>query len=141
MGIGAAVSVRSGEGALKIVIDKSVGARTSRIETTDKGVIVTAFDERAAAQALDHLEDMMSLRRAPYLSKGVYTRTSRFSTRMVHSGWGMDLVPENYMRRMIHFGYDSLLVYVKKVGKTKSCAAFEDINAIIRRAAAHGIDV
>ncbi|MBO5751879.1 MAG: hypothetical protein J6R80_05700 [Kiritimatiellae bacterium] len=141
MGIGAAVSVRSGEGALKIVIDKSVGARTSRIETTDKGVMVTAFDERAAAQALYHLEDMMSLRRAPYLPKGSSLRRARFSTRMVHSGWGMDLVPENYMRRMIHFGYDSLLVYVKKVGKTKSCAAFEDINAIIRRAAAHGIDV
>lgn len=141
MGVGAAVSVRSGEGALKIVIDKSVGARTSRIETTDKGVKVTAFDERAAAQALYHLEDMMSLRRAPYLSKGVYTRTSRFSPRMVHSGWGMDLVPENYMRRMAHYGYDALLVYVKRVGKTKSCAAFEDINAIIRRAAAHGIDV
>ena len=57
-------------------------------------------------------------------AKGVETRRARFSPRMVHSGWGMDLVPEDYMRRMAHYGYDALLVYVKKVGKTKSCAAF-----------------
>lgn len=141
MGVGASVSVRGGEGAVTVVIDRSVGERASRIETGDGGVKVTSFDERTAAQALYHLEDMMSLRRAPYLAKGSYTRRARFSPRMVHSGWGMDLIPENYMRRMVHYGYDALLVYVRRVGKTKGCSEFEDINAIMRRAAAHGIDV
>ena len=141
MGVSARVSARGAKGAVTVALDKSVGERTSRIETGDGGIMITSGDGRTAAQALYHLEDVTGLRRAPYVAKGVETRRMRFSPRMVHSGWGMDLVPENYMRRMAHYGYDALLVYVKKVGKTKSCAAFEDVNAIIRRAAAHGIDV
>ena len=141
MGVGVCVSDKRNEGTLAITIDKRVGERTSRIETDDGGVKIAAFDERTAAQALYHLEDMMNLRLAPFLPKGKSVRKARFSPRMVHSGWGMDLVPDNYMRRMVHYGYDSLLVYVRRVGKTKGCSAFEDINAIMRRAEALGIDV
>ena len=141
MGVGVAVSEKQGESAVTVALDASLGERAYRIDTGDKAVRITAFDERAAAQALYHLEDLMSLNLAPFLPKGTSLRRARFSPRMVHSGWGMDLIPENYLRRMIHFGYDSLLVYVRRVGKTKSCSEYEDINAIIRRAAAHGIDV
>ncbi|MFA7173870.1 MAG: hypothetical protein WC340_10740 [Kiritimatiellia bacterium] len=124
-----------------MVLDAGVGEKTSRIGVEEGGVKIQAADERTAAQALYHLEDLMNLRRAPFLKKGFETRTARFSPRMIHSGWGMDLAPEKYIERMAHYGYDALLIYIRRVGKTKSCAEFEDVNAIIRRAKAHGVDV
>ena len=67
-------------------IDPALGERTGRIEVTDGGVLVTASDERAFAQALYHLEDLMDLRGGPFLKKGVETRRALFSPRMSHSG-------------------------------------------------------
>ena len=134
-------TVRGSAGAVNVSIDASLPPRTSRISVGRNGVIIASSDERAAAQALFHLEDRMSLRRAPFLKIGDTLRRSRFSPRMVHSGWGMDLAPENYIRRMAHYGYDALLVYVCSVGRTKSASKFEDIRSIIRRAKAHGVDV
>ena len=138
--IGVAI-VRKGAAAVSVKINKTLAPRSSRITVGKKGVVIAAADERSAAQALFHLEDRMNLRRAPFLKTGETVRKARFSPRMVHSGWGMDLVPENYLRRMVHYGYDALLLYVRHVGKTKSCSKFEDIRSIIRRAKAHGVDV
>lgn len=140
MEVGAAIVCKR-RAQVVVTIDGKLGARTSCITTTKDAVAIAASDERAAAQALYHLEDLMNLRRAPFLRCGKEKRTARFSPRMVHSGWGMDLIPENYLRRMVHYGYDALLVYARSVDKTKSSSKYEDIGAIIRRAASFGIDV
>ena len=125
---------------VSISFDVALKDREYVVEVAE-GVRIRAKDERTAAQALYHLEDLMNLRRAPFLKKGTETRRMRFRTRMVHSAWGMDLAPEKYIERMAHYGYDALLVYVKRVGETKSVEAFADVNAIIRRAKKHGVDV
>ena len=72
MGVSARFA-RGGKGAVTVALDGKMPARAYRIETGGN-VKVTAADARAAAQALYHLEDLMSLRRAPFVKKGTERR-------------------------------------------------------------------
>lgn len=106
-----------------------------------EGVAIRAKDERAAAQALYHLEDLMNLRCAPFLKRGTETRRMVFSPRMSHSGYGVDDFPEPYLAKMAHFGLDSILVFVKDVHLTSRAGKqYQDLNALIRRARKYGLD-
>ena len=70
-------SADGGAQALVVNLDSSLGARASRIEVGEN-VVVSCGSERAALQALAHLEDLMNLRGGPFLKKGVENRrTSR----------------------------------------------------------------
>ena len=126
-------------GEIQVSIEKGVGERTSRIEVGDGGVKIVAGDSRAAAQAFFHLEDLMNLRRGPFLKKGVETRRQRYSPRMSHSGYSLDRFPDAYLAQMAHYGIDAALVFVRDIdrGKAKGKTGIADI---IRRAKAWGID-
>lgn len=128
----------SEEGMVALTLDPVVGVRTSRIVVGDSGVKIVSSDERTAAQALYHLEDLMNLRREPFLKKGEEVRRMRYSPRMIHSGWAIDTFPESYLRRAAHHGFDAILVFVPEVGRTQR--GWDDINAIVRRAKKWGID-
>ncbi|MBR2471779.1 MAG: hypothetical protein IKB55_03745, partial [Clostridia bacterium] len=52
-----------------------------KIDTTDDGIDICAFDERGAAQAFYRLEEMMSLRKAPYIEKGTVKNKAMFTPR------------------------------------------------------------
>lgn len=129
---------RGGQGTVAVAIDDSLPARSYRVETGGD-VKVVASDSRAAAQALYHLEDLMNLRRAPFLEKGAETRRSMFSPRMTHSGWGLDVFPNAHLAQIAHAGMDAIVVFVKDVDKTKG-ADYQDVRDIIRRAKRHGLD-
>lgn len=138
--VSARVSARyppNGSGVV-VSMDFSLPVCGYSVDVTADGVRVGAGSERAAAQALYHLEDLMNLREAPFLPKGREHRVSRFSPRMIHSGWAIDTFPEPYLRRAVHYGFDAILIFVPEVGRTKR--AWDDINAIIRRAKAWGVD-
>lgn len=124
--------------ALVVSLDPALGVRTYDVRVGAKGISVFAADERAAAQALYHLEDLMNLSRTPFLRFGSEKRTSKYSPRMIHSGWGIDTFPENYLRRAAHHGFDAILIFVKEAGRT--ARGWDDINAIIRTAKKWGID-
>ena len=126
------------EGALVVRLDRSLGERASRIEVGE-GVSVSAGSERAAMQALAHLEDLMNLRCGPFLKKGVESRESRFSVRMTHSGYGNDVFPDEHLSQMAHFGMTAILVFLDDIDKTKA-QEYQDLKALIRRAARHGLD-
>ena len=121
------------EGALVVRLDRSLGERASRIEVGE-GVSVSAGSERAAMQALAHLEDLMNLRCGPFLKKGVESRESRFSVRMTHSGYGNDIFPEEHLSQMAHFGMTAILVFLDDIDKTKA-QEYQDLKALVRRAA------
>ena len=121
-----------------VAVDRSLLARAYRIETGDD-VMVVAADSRAAAQALYHLEDLMNLRRAPFLKRGVENRRSLFSPRMTHSGWGVDVFPDAHLAQIAHAGMDAIVIFIKDVDKTNG-AAYQDVNDVIRRAKRHGLD-
>ena len=109
-----------------------------RIEVGDK-VVISGFDERGVAQALYNLEDVLSLRRAPFIKKDVYYRKPMYSPQMVHSGYGFDMYPDSYLQKLVHEGRDAIMIFVRGLNQTPK--GFLDFNDVIERAAKFGIDV
>lgn len=110
----------------------SINVSSDRIE-------IIAFDERGAAQALYHLEDVMNIRKAPFVKFGNIKKKAIFSPRMVHSGYGIDEFPDAHLSQIAHTGMDAILVFVEGVNKTTR--GFLDFNELIWRASKYGIDV
>lgn len=149
MGVDARVA-RHGRGiggaAVRVAIDATLPARSYEVEVADDAA-VRAADERAAAQALYHLEDLMNLRRAPFLRRGKERRRAVFETRMVHSGYATDVFPDEHLNAMAHAGMTAVIVFLEDVDKTKGahdgkakCAVYQDVKALIRRAKRYGLD-
>ena len=114
-------------------------ARGYRILVEPDSITVCGCDERGTAQGCYHLEDLMNLREAPFLAKMDAVRAPLFSPRMVHSGWGIDQFPDQHLNAIAHAGMDAILVFVK--GPNTTTTGHLDINNLIDRAAAYGIDV
>lgn len=112
---------------------------TYRIEVTDNCVKLIGKDERAAAQAGYFLEDLMNLEEAPYITIGVQERTPRFRCRMVHSGFSLDVFPNEHLSAIAHQGINIILLYTRAANY--SHAGFTDFNDIIHRASLYGLDV
>lgn len=104
-----------------------------------RGIIVCANSARGAAQGLYYTEDLMNCNLGPMLSPCDISRKPLFSPRMVHSGYALDVYPDEHLRAIAHAGMDAILVFVKGVNQTAH--GHVDFNDLIRRAAAYGIDV
>lgn len=105
----------------------------------DSAVDIYAHDERGIAQALYHLEDVMSLEHAPFLTKGTERQWPMFSPQMVHSGYGLDEFPEEYLSYVAHEGRDAILVFTKDVNTVPN--GYLNFNQLIQSAKKYGIDV
>ncbi len=130
-------------GDLKISIDPELTEYMHRrITIDDSGITVAAADDRGIAQALYDLENTMNDRKAPFLKKGAIEKKPLFSPRMVHSGYGLDEFPDEYLNVCAHHGFDAILVYVAgpELSRPNLKARF-DFSDLIRRAARYGIDV
>ena len=113
--------------------------RAYRILVTADGVTLTANSGKGLFAATVCLEEQMSEAKGVYLSLGEVDRRPLFSPRMVHSGYALDEFPEEYMNRLAHDGYDTLLVFVK--GANLAPRGEVDFNALIATAARYGLDV
>lgn len=109
-----------------------------RIEIGDR-ITISGYDERGLAQALYNLEDVLALRCAPYLKKGIYERKPMFAPMMVHSGYGFDQFPDEYLQQIARNGRDAIMIFVNGMNKTPHGEL--DFNDVINRAAKYGIDV
>lgn len=109
-----------------------------KFDVTSSGISVTAFDERGIAQALYSLEEKMNTRRAPIVKCGILEERPKFSPRMIHSGYGIDEFPDEYLSACAHHGYDAILLFVKDA--THSAHGECDFNDIVTRAKKYGID-
>ncbi len=109
------------------------------IVTDETGIKVYGHDERGIAQGLYYLEDIMTLNHAPSVPYGVIKRKPLYSPQMVHSAYGLDDFPDEYLSRIAHEGRDAILVFTKDLNMTPS--GYLDFNDLIRRAAKYGIDV
>ena len=136
MGVRASVA-DDGRGAVTVALDGSLAPRSCEIAVTEAGVAVKAADGRAAMQALFHLEDLMNLRRAPFLRFGTERRREKYEARMVHSGWAVDRFPDGHLGRIAHAGFDSILFYIDRLDVTR--AGKTDIAALIDAAEAWGL--
>ncbi|MHB0877499.1 MAG: hypothetical protein ACYC5O_15785 [Anaerolineae bacterium] len=116
------------------------------LDVAPERVVICGCDDRGAAQGSYYLEDLMNLREAPFLARQSITRAPAFSPRMVHSGWGLDAFPDEYLSQMAHHGFDAALLFtghpndaVNVVDRTPK--GYQDFNELIDRAARYGIDV
>ncbi len=110
-----------------------------QLQITANRVLISGYDDRSVAQGSYFIEDLMNLREAPFLQHQDVVRTSKFSPRMVHSGWGMDQFPDAHLNVIAHAGMDAILVFAKGVNHTT--VGLMDFNDLIERAAAYGLDV
>ena len=113
--------------------------RAYRIAVTEDGVSVTANTERGIFAATIYLEELMAEAEAPLLLFAIHDRRPIFTPRMVHSGYDLDVFPEDYMNRLAHDGYDTLLIFVRGAGKPAH--GEQDFNTTIAIAARYGLDV
>jgi hypothetical protein len=112
------------------------------INVSNDSISIRAFDERGVAQAIYDLEDMMSLRKAPYIKQGKYKNKPIFSPRMAHSAYDVDVFPNGYLQNLAREGIDAILVFTRGVDKPGNPAIKDfDYNDLIDRAESYGIDV
>ena len=110
------------------------------IDVGDGGVSVAASDDRMAAQALYHLEDVMNLRRGPFLRKGAERRYPRFRHRFTFAGFGDDIFPDAHLCQIAHHGFTGIEVWLDDYD-VPSQGVRQDVNDLIDRAERFGLDV
>ncbi len=107
-------------------------------EVNDR-IIISGADERGCAQAVYFIEDEMTRKHAPFLTKKTTRRKAMFTPRMLHSGYGLDEYPDEHLRSIAHAGRDAILVFV--TGSNMTPYGYLDFSELIYRAAKYGIDV
>ena len=120
-------------------LGEAFGYRGYRIDTDKNGITICGFDERGIAQALYSLEDIFSMRKAPFLEFGTVKRKPLYSPQMVHSGYGLDNFPDEDLSKVAHEGRDAILLFVEDLNITPY--GYVDFNELIYRAAKYGVDV
>ncbi len=123
----------------KADLGKAEGYRGYRIDVEKDVIYIHGYDERGAAQALYYLEDLMTIRKAPFIKQGTTARKPMFSPQMVHSGYGLDEYPNEHLAAIAHQGRDAILVFVRDVNITPY--GYLDFNELIYRASKYGLDV
>ena len=119
--------------------DDTLPEYSYRFTVTENRIELCGNNSRFAAQAGYFAEDLMNLEEAPFLEIGETVRTSLFNPRMVHSGYGLDMYPDDHISAIAHSGISALLVFVKGVDLTPF--GYQDFNDLIYRASRLGVDV
>lgn len=102
-------------------------------------ITICGSSDRSVAQAFYYLEFCLKERGFPALKKGKIKNKMPYSPRMVHSGYGLDSYPDEYLSAIAHYGYDAIIVFVKGVNETTFGKL--DFNDLCDRAEKYGIDV
>nr|MBQ4318771.1 hypothetical protein [Clostridia bacterium] len=142
MNVSVNVAYDCGGKADKIIyigLDASLGENEYHAVVEGEKITVKGVDSRSAAQGIYWIEDLMSLNEAPYLDPVDIVRSPLYSPRMIHSGFGLDMFPDEHIRSIVHNGINALLVFVKDIDKTPH--GYLDFNDLIYRAGNYGVDV
>ena len=84
---------------IKTQIDSSNSKQKSyTISVSDDEILITAESDRTIAQAIYYLEFLLFEKKAPILKKGEIKVTLPYSPRMVHSAYGYDDFPDEYLQ-------------------------------------------
>ncbi|MBE6551008.1 MAG: hypothetical protein E7665_02610 [Ruminococcaceae bacterium] len=109
------------------------------VTVTESKVVIKAPTSRGIAQGVYYLEDEMRKNRYPAVKSTEFNRHSVFTPRLTHSGFGLDMFPDNHLKAIAHLGIDAIMVFVKAVDKTPH--GYVDFNDLIYRASTYGLDV
>ncbi len=120
-------------------IEEASGYMGYRISVCDDHIDLEGYDNRGIAQGLYFLEDLMNLRKAPFIKKGVIKSKARFSPRIAQSPFGMFEFTDECFALMAHRGYDAVDLWLKGVNLTKR-GDFIDLPLLCERAEKYGLD-
>ena len=136
MGVSAMIKVGNGENDknkkiilsiaddVKYDLGEARGYRGFAIETKEDGIYIYGNDERVIAQAVYYTEELMTLARAPFMAFGKILKKPLYTPQMVHSGYGLDEYPDEYLAHVAHAGRDAILIFVKGVTLVGESVAF-----------------
>lgn len=124
---------------IRYEIDPSLEKGSYRLSVNESSVLLIGQNSRLAAQAGYFIEDLMNLREAPFLERTETVRTALFSPRMVHSGYGLDVYPDEYLINIAHSGIDAIITFIKNTDLNQERAS--ELNELCLRAAKYGVDV
>jgi len=137
-------STKNAEKCLKITIKEDIGEASGYmgycITVSDNGIELIGHDDRGVAQGLYFLEDLMSVRRAPYLKKQTIKRHALFSPRFSQSPLGMFEWTDEALLHLAHAGMDTITLWIKDINIDKR-GGYIDMPLLIERAEKFGIDV
>lgn len=136
LGVGSVPGPRT----IAVGVAAETNALTARIEVAADRIAVTGATPREALQGCCRLEDELNARGRPCAKQGVRTYTRLFSPRMTHSGYEVETFPDAYLDQIAHAGMDAILVFIDDPpDETRNGKV--DMPALVKRAAARGIDV
>jgi len=104
-----------------------------------EGILLGAFDDKGVFAGTIHWEDGMNFREAPFLKKEQYLREPLTRMRSIHSGSGIDDFPDWQLNAIAHAGFTAIELFVQ--GPEHVSCKYCNINDVIERAAAYGLDV
>ena len=125
--------------ALKQDLDEENGYMGHRLTVTDSDIYLDGFDDRGIAQGFYLMEDLMNLRKAPFLQKKTIQRKALFSPRSTHSPLGSFEYTEEALSLIAHQGFDAISLWIK--GPDQTLKGYLDFNQVCDRARKYGIDV
>ena len=146
MGVAVLVSQNPIPGAktVKIVLNQDIGQASGymgyRITIHANDILVEGYDNRGIAQGLYFMEDLMGVRRAPYLKQEIIARKAVFEGRSSQSPFGMFQWTDEALAHVAHMGMDTIALWLNGANRDKF-DGFVDMNALADRAEKFGIDL
>ena len=146
MGVAVLVSQNPIPGAktVKITLNQNIGKASGymgyRITINANDILVEGYDNRGIAQGLYFMEDLMGVRRAPYLKQEVIARKAVFESRSSQSPFGMFQWTDEALAHVAHMGMDTIALWLNGANRDKF-DGFVDMNALADRAEKFGIDL
>ena len=146
MGVAVLVSQNPIPGAktVKIVLNQDIGQASGymgyRITIEKDAILVEGYDNRGIAQGLYFMEDLMGVRRAPYLKQEIIARKAVFEGRSSQSPFGMFQWTDEALAHVAHMGMDTIALWLNGANRDKF-DGFVDMNALADRAEKFGIDL
>ena len=146
MNVGAMVSNCCPEGAQKISlsisdkIGEASGYMGYSITTCENGIEVVGYDDVGIMQGLFFLEDLMNIRKAPFIKYGNIKRKSLFELRITQSPFGMFEYPDEAFAIIAHRGYNAIELWMKEPYVNKR-GDYTDLKLLSDRAKKYGIKI
>ena len=143
-GVGSLITKNPKNATVTVKLGKNLGEADGymgyRITTTKDGVLIEGYDDRGIAQGLYYLEDLMNIKKAPIIKRGVVARKALFTPRITQSPFGMYEWCDEAFKIVAHRGFDTISLWVKDPWTNKR-GEWIDIRLITERAEKYGIDV
>lgn len=124
---------------INIALDETLPSQGAvKITVTPNSIQLSGKDTKGVRFSPVVLEDIISLREAPFVPQGTTIKERLVSPRIVHSGRAVDDFPDSHLNAILHAGFDAIAIFTKGPDMTKGGP--RDINDIIRRAESFGIE-